>query len=236
MRSCSRSAVPATLAVAFLAGCAAYQAHEAHQRRLTVAPDPVPCADGRPGACLRITDAEGDSWITHPDEIEGFAYEPGFTYELLVEEPSEVAEIESPTSPHLKLLWVLSKEESGAPRQALRDDLGRPSWVLTAVEPSGHAVADWGTSGITAQFDVWGGRVSGFAGCNNYSAGLSVAGDRIEIAPPVSTRKACLSETVMALEREYLERIARASAFVVTDDRLELSLADGSGMAFKAGR
>jgi hypothetical protein len=40
----------------------------------------------------------------------------------------------------------------------------------------------------------------------------------------------------MALEREYLERIARASAFVVTDDRLELSLADGSGMAFKAGR
>jgi heat shock protein HslJ len=236
MRSCSRSAVPATLAVAFLAGCAAYQAHEAHQRRLTVAPDPVPCADGRPGACLRITDAEGDSWITHPDEIEGFAYEPGFTYELLVEEPSEVAEIESPTSPRLKLLRVLSKEESGAPRQTLRDDLGRPRWVLTAVEPSGHAAADWGTSGITARFDVWGGRLSGFAGCNNYSAGLSVAGDRIEIAPPVSTRKACLSETVMALEREYLERIARASAFVVTDDRLELSLADGSGMAFKAGR
>jgi hypothetical protein len=125
MRSCSRSAVRATLAGAFLAGCAAYQAHEAHQRHLTVAPDPVPCADGTPGECLRITDAEGDSWITRPDEIEGFAYEPGFTYELLVEEPSEVAEIESPTSPRLKLLRVLSKEESGAPRQALRDDLGR---------------------------------------------------------------------------------------------------------------
>jgi heat shock protein HslJ len=118
----------------------------------------------------------------------------------------------------------------------LRDDVGRPRWVLTAVEPSGHAAADWHTSGITAQFDVWGGRLSGFAGCNNYSAGLSVAGDRIEIAPPVSTRKACPSETVMALEREYLERIARARAFVVTDDRLELSLADSSGMAFKAGR
>jgi META domain/Domain of unknown function (DUF4377) len=236
MRSCSRSAVPATLAVAFLAGCAAYQAHEAHQRRLTVAPDPVPCADGRPGECLRITDAEGDSWITHSDEIEGFAYEPGFTYELLVEEPSEVAEIESPTPPRLKLLRVLSKEESGAPPQALRDDLGLPKGVLTALEPSGHAAADWGASGITARFDVWGGRLSGFAGCNNYSAGLSVAGDRMQVSPPVSTRKACPSETVMALEREYLERIVRARAFVVTDERLELSLADGSGMAFKAGR
>jgi hypothetical protein len=41
----------------------------------------------------------------------------------------------------------------------------------------------------------------------------------------------------MALEREYLERIARATAFEVTDDRLELSLSDGSGMAFRqAGR
>jgi heat shock protein HslJ len=109
--------------------------------------------------------------------------------------------------------------------------------VLTAVEPSGHAAADWAASGITAQFDVWGGRLSGFAGCNNYSAGLSVAGDRMQVSPPVSTRKACSSETVMALEREYLERIARATAFVVADDRLELSLSDGSGMAFrKAGR
>jgi heat shock protein HslJ len=236
MRSCSRSAARATLAVAFLAGCA-YQSHEEHQRRLTVAPDPVPCADGTPGECLRITDALGDSWITHPDEIEGFAYEPGFTYELLVEEPSEVAQIESATPPRLKLLRVLSKKESGAPRQALRDDLGRPRWVLTAVEPSGHAAADWDTSGITAQFDVWGGRLSGFARCNNYSAGLRVAGDRMQVSPRVSTRKACPSGTVMALEHEYLERIARATAFEVTDDQLELSLADGSGMAFrKAGR
>jgi hypothetical protein len=38
----------------------------------------------------------------------------------------------------------------------------------------------------------------------------------------------------MELEQEFLERIARASDFVVTDDRLELSLSDGSGMAFRA--
>jgi heat shock protein HslJ len=55
----------------------------------------------------------------------------------------------------------------------------------------------------------------------------------MQVSPPVSTRKACPSEPVMALEHEYLERIARATAFVVTDDRLELSLSDGSGMAFR---
>ena len=38
----------------------------------------------------------------------------------------------------------------------------------------------------------------------------------------------------MALEQEYLQRIANASAFAVTGDRLQLSLSDGSGMAFQA--
>jgi heat shock protein HslJ len=208
-------------------------AYEAHERRLTVAPDPVPCADGTPGACLRVTDASGDAWITHVDEIDGFTYEPGFAYELLVEEASEVEQIETATAPRLRLIRVLSKQGSGAPPQMLRDDLGRPRWVLSAVTPSGHAADDWADSGITAQFDVWGGRLSGFAGCNNYSAGLRVAGDQIQVSQPVSTRKACPGG-IMELEREYLERIPSVTAFVVTADRLELSLADGSGMEFRA--
>jgi heat shock protein HslJ len=221
-----------TLAAGMLLVACASSSHE--QRRLTIAPEPVPCADGTPGACLRVTDAAGDAWITHLDEIEGFTYEPGFAYELLVEAPSEVEQIESTTPPRLRLIRVLSKEESGALHQVLRDDLGRPRWVLSALTPSGHPEGDWARSGITAQFDVWGGRLSGFAGCNNYSAGLTVAGDQIQVSQPLSTRKACPGGMVMELEREYLERIAKATAFVVTADRLELSLADGSGMEFHA--
>lgn len=227
----SRALERAALAAGMLLVACAYQSHE---RRLSVAPDPVPCADGTPGACLCVTDAAGDAWITHLDDIEGFTYEPGFAYELLVEERAEIEQIESATPPRLRLVRVLSKPASGAPRLALRDDLGRPRWVLSALTPSGHAAGDWAASGITAQFDVWGGRLSGFAGCNNYSAGLKVAGDQIQVSQPISTRKACPGGMVMELEREYLERIAKATAFVVTEDRLELTLADGSGMAFHA--
>jgi META domain/Domain of unknown function (DUF4377) len=224
--------VPArpALAAALVVACA----YAAHERRLTIAPEPVPCADGTPGACLRVTDTSGDSWITHLDQIEGFTYEPGFTYELLVEEASKVAQIESATPPPLRLIRILSRQESGGPPRALRDDLGRPRWVLSALTPSGHPAGEWAAGGITAQFDVWGRRLSGFAGCNNYSVGLSVAGDQIQVSQPISTRKACPGGTIMELEREYLERIAQATAFAVTADRLELSLADGSGMAFRA--
>jgi heat shock protein HslJ len=230
----SHPLVGAMAAALVLAGCAAYEAREAHERRLTIAPDPVPCADGTPGSCLRVTDAEGDSWITHLDEIEGFTYEPGFTYELLVEEASEVAQIEAATPPRLRLIRVVSKEASGEAPTALDADLGRTGWRLDRVAPSGRAAADWAASGITARFDVWGGRLTGFAGCNNYSAALTVAGERMTVAPPAATRKACPSPTVMALEQEYLERVAQTTAFELSADRLELSLADGSGMAFRS--
>jgi heat shock protein HslJ len=236
MRSYSRSALPATFAGVLLAACAYEAAHETHQRQLTVAPDPVPCADGTPGSCLRLTDAEGDSWITHLDEIEGFTYEPGFAYELLVEEPSQVAEMEAATTPRLRLIQVLSKQASGEPSRTLDADLGGSRWVLSAIEPSGHSASDWAASGITAQFDVWGGRLSGNAGCNNYSAGLAVSGDQMQVSQPAATRKACPSQTVMELEQEFLQRIASASAFTVTDDHLQLSLSDGSGMAFQSER
>jgi heat shock protein HslJ len=229
-------ALRATLAAALLTACAYQAAHEAHERRLTIAPDPVPCADGTPGSCLRVTDEDGDSWITHQDEIEGFAYEPGFSYELLVEEASEVADLEAATPPRLRLIRVLSKEASGAPGRTLDTGLGRSRWVLTVIAPSGHAASEWSASGITAQFDVWGGRLSGSSGCNNYSAALAVSGDQLQVSPPASTRRACASEAATALEQEYLERIATASAFTVTDERLELSLSDGGGMEFRAER
>jgi len=220
-------ALQATLAAALVAACA----YETHERRLTIGPDPVPCADGTPGSCLRITDATGDSWITDLDEIEGFTYQPGFTYELLVEEASEATEIEAATPPRLKLIQVVSRQASGIP--AVSADLGRTGWVLSAVEPSDHPAGDWAASGITARFDALDGRLSGFAGCNSYSAAVTVSGDRMQVSEPVSTRMACPAPA-MELEQEYLERIARTSAFAVAGDRLELSLGDGSGMAFRA--
>jgi len=233
MRPCKlRQPAPcALLAAALVAGCAAYEAHE---RRLTIAPEAVPCADGAPGSCLRVTDAMGDTWITGRDEIEGFTYQPGFTYELLVEEASQVTEMEAVRPPRLKLIEVVSRQASGDATWALNADLERTGWVLSAIGPSDRPAADWAASGITARFDTASGRLSGFAGCNDYTAAVTLAGDRLQVSQPAATRKACAAP-VMELEQEYLERIARASAFAVTAERLDVSLADGSGIAFRAG-
>jgi heat shock protein HslJ len=235
-RELRRPVLQAALAAVWLAACASYEANEPHQRRLTIAPDPVPCGDGTPGSCLSVTDANGDQWITGQNEIEGFTYQPGFRYELLVEEASADTEMEDPTPPRLRLIEVVSREASGAAGPALDADLGGTHWVLSAIEPSDHPASAWAASGITAEFDPSGGRVSGFAGCNNYTAALAVSGDQMEVSQPASTRKACRAQAAAELEQEYLQRIATTTAFAVTGDRLNLSLSDGSGMAFQAKR
>ncbi len=214
-----------------LAGCAQY---EPSQRRMTVAPDPVDCADGTPSACIRVTDASGDIWITHPAEIAGFTYEPGYSYELLVEQPSNVSEAELADTARPTLIRVLSKQAAGASERTLTRRLDQGPWSLVSVSPSDHTAAQWTASGITARFDPAAGRLSGFAGCNDYSASLTVTGDQLQVAAPSSTRKACAPPIVMDLEQEYLLRLAKAAAFAVTPGRLELSLSDGSGMAFRS--
>ncbi len=214
-----------------LAGCAKY---EPTQQRLTIAPDPVDCADGTPGTCVTVTDDAGDVWITRPGEIAGFTYEPGFAYELLVEEPSQVNEAESPEPLRLTLVQILSKQAAGASEQTLTARLDQGQWLLANVSPSDYSEAQWAASRITASFDLGAGRLSGFAGCNDYFATLAVTGDQIQVSAPGSTRKACAPQTVMDLEQEYLTRIARATAFAVTPGRLELSLSDGSGMEFRS--
>ncbi len=220
----------ATLAVGLiLAGCAQYQPAE---RRLTIAPDPVDCADGTPGACVRVTDDLGDVWITRPSEITGFTYEPGFAYQLLVEDPSEVSVAELGDTVKPTLIRVLSKQAGGASEHKLTERLDQGEWVLARVSPSDQTEAEWAASGITARFDLGRGRLSGFAGCNSYFASLAVTGDRIQVSDPGSTRKACAPETAMALEQEYLTQIAKAATFAVTPGRLVLSLSDGSGMEF----
>lgn len=222
--------LPWLVALVIVSACA----YESHDRILTVAPEPVPCAAGTPGTCIRVTDAQGDTWITRPGEIEGFTYEPGYTYRLQVEEASEAAEIEDATPPRLRLIQVVGKEGSGEPEEAVAASLGDGPWLMSAIAPSGESEQAWAASGITAEFDVLGERLSGFAGCNNYTAAISVNGDQIQVSAPASTRKAC-APAVMALEQEFLERITGATSFVITDDHLDLSLADGSGMAFRAG-
>jgi heat shock protein HslJ len=213
-----------TLGLALL-GCSTSQSPV--QRELIIAPAPVACAGDPPATCLSASEPSGDTWLMRFDEIEGFAYEPGFTYEVLVEEPplrQEMAVV-----PRLRLVRVVSKQPSDSP--APRDPLASGQWRLQSIAGSDDRA--WSASGITAQFHVGGGWVDGFAGCDRYIGALAVDGEKMKISAPTATAQLCPNEAA-ARQRTYLQALAKALSYELSGDDLNLKLLDGGSMQFRA--
>jgi heat shock protein HslJ len=76
-------------------------------------------------------------------------------------------------------------------------------------------------STVTAIFDS-GGRMSGSAGCNSYSAEYAVDGNKIKVGPIVQTEMACEDQKVMEQEQAYLAALAKATTYRIDGDKLEL--------------
>lgn len=79
-------------------------------------------------------------------------------------------------------------------------------------------VGDWRTStdGVrqTITFDAEG-RVYGDAGCNRFTGGYRVKGDRLTIGPLATTLMACEPD-VMAAEQTFLTRLQAAKSYTAT--------------------
>jgi heat shock protein HslJ len=201
------------------------------ERELTIAPAPVACAGDPPATCLSASEPSGDTWLMRSDEIEGFAYEPGFTYEVLVEDPPLSQEMA--VVPRLRLIRVVSKEPSAG--AAVQGPLARGEWRLQSITAAGPGAQPqaWPDSEITASFHVGGGWVDGFAGCDRYIGALAVDGEKIKISAPTTTQELCAREAA-GRQRTYLQTLAKALSYTVTGDSLELTLLDGGRMQFRA--
>ena len=105
--------------------------------------------------------------------------------------------------------------------------LENTSWQATGINNGrGGVVSSATTTQVIAMFAD--GKVSGSAGCNNYSASYEISNSQITIGPAMTTRRQCAEpEGVMAQEQEFLQALAAATQYKLTADRLELR--DGNG-------
>ena len=92
------------------ASCAGIK--KANTETWLVAPERVPCSGVAPMECLQIKKNPSDTaWQYFYDAIEGFTYEPGYTYTLEVSS----AKVENPpadaSSIQYKLVKVIKKEK-----------------------------------------------------------------------------------------------------------------------------
>ena len=112
---------------------------------------------------------------------------------------------------------------------AQSQNLAGTSWRVTGYNNGKQAVVSvlTGTS-LTMAF-ANDGRVSGSAGCNNYSAQYTLGGQTLTIGPAAATRKMCVNpERIMEQEQQFLKALETVATARFEGDRLELRTATGA--------
>jgi heat shock protein HslJ len=105
------------------------------------------------------------------------------------------------------------------------------TWQANAILQGDAVVSLLSGTEISATFDQ-DGRLSGFAGCNNYTATYTTDRSAIEIAQPAATKKACAKPAgVMEQEAAYFAALPKAARFEVGGGTLELLTAKGTIVA-----
>lgn len=108
-------------------------------------------------------------------------------------------------------------------------ELGSVTWVVTGYNNGNEAVV--GVLADTTLTAVFGadGVLTGSAGCNNYHASYTAAGDQISIGTVASTMMACDQPTgIMEQEAAYLAAIELAMTYQIRGNTLELRDANGA--------
>jgi heat shock protein HslJ len=113
---------------------------------------------------------------------------------------------------------------------AQSQELGGTSWIVISYNNGKQAVVSVmaGTE-LTANFGA-DGKLSGSAGCNDYSATYQTEGNAISIGPAISTKKAC-EPAVMDQETQYLAALSTAAAYRIDGNSMEMRTADGALVA-----
>lgn len=98
-------------------------------------------------------------------------------------------------------------------------------WVLRAYgDPNNLTPTETGV--VTTGIFSADGALSGFGGCNNYSAGYTLEGNQISIDLPATNLMAC--ETGMDQEQAFLTLLENAQSYRIGINALEIITADGA--------
>ncbi len=211
---------------------AATETGVATEKTLYVGAELVDCVGVGPMQCMLVKENPEDDYQLFYSEIEGFTFEPGFTYELRVlVEPVANAPADASNLKYT-LVEVVSQEpaEAGAavvaPAAATFEG---PTWQLVSVADAAGVVTTV-PEGVEATATFADGRVSGSGGCNNYSAAYTLDGDSLTILPGPMTMMAC-PEPQMSVEQQFMAALAATAAYHSTGDELHLLNADGQVVA-----
>ncbi len=100
-----------------------------------------------------------------------------------------------------------------------------PEWTMRSMATDGGLVE--AISDVTPTLRLDGGRASGTAGCNRYTATYTLAGSGLSFGPIAATKMFCAGDGVMEQEDRYLSLLSTVDGWSIEQGRLILD-ADGT--------
>ena len=172
--------------------------NDLQSKRLIVADHLTDCVGVGPQTCMLVKESPEDSWTYFYDQIEGFEYEEGFTYELLINEVPVSNPAADASSIRYELKELISKVASSDGSELMKE------WKVLKLKGLEQIA-----SAPSLVFHEKDQRLSGFAGCNNYFSTYSLSGNEITFSKTGATRKLCPDMTVEDTFFKLLPEVAR---------------------------
>ena len=181
---------------------------EVQSKMLIVADHLENCIGVGPQSCMLVKENPEDGWTFFYDQIEGFEYEEGYTYELLVNEITVANPAADASSIRYKLKNIISKIPT------LNDSDLIKEWTVIKIKGLEQL-----SNSPTMIFEKEDSKVAGFAGCNNYFATYNVSGYALNFGPAGATRKLCPD---MSVEELFFKNLPNISRFEIIKKELYL--------------
>lgn len=177
-------------------------------KTIYVAPQLADCTGVGQQKCMLIRETPKEAWSNFYDQIEGFTYEKGFNYKLLV----TVTRVDNPPADASSLKYTLKEILL---KEAVPDLISLyQNWKV--IKLKGMEVIS-GTP--TISFEEENGQVAGSTGCNNFFGSFSKSGNDLTFGPLGMTRKMCEDMKTEDMMSRYLEQIRH---YTIVDDILIL--------------
>ena len=148
-------------------------------RKMLVKENTASCVGVTPMDCLQIKYEDQSQWNNFYSNINGFDYEPGYRYVLMVKEttiPLDQVPADA-SSINYELDTLISKVKVDSAKQSILDYITKNNWKL--IQMNGKNERDYPQE-IRLNFDNF--KISGNAGCNGFGSSYAYNADEQIIA------------------------------------------------------
>lgn len=186
--------------------------------RLVVKEDLASCTGVAPMTCMQVKYKTSKSWELFYGGINGFKYQPGYRYVILVDRTKRKNVPADASAYEYKLKKVLKK-------QKMKVNTNHTAWSFVLkhkwklIQMNGVTQKD---SPVFMTFDGEKKRVGGKSGCNSFFGGYEKSDGTISFKQMAGTMMAC-SEELNKLEHQFLTAIGdKTFRYDVADQTLNL--------------